>query len=88
MFIRDAIRKLLLTNMLTNTDIDELVSILKKEVGFTDISISGIPVSDTHIPTSSCRNNSFAKLISIKKPINICALYENAELNFNSNWNS
>lgn len=85
MFIRDAIRRLLANTTLSNTDIDELVSILKSEAGFTDVSVSGIPVSDTHIPTSSCHNNSFAKLISIKKPINICALYGEAELNFNPN---
>lgn len=85
MFIRDAIRRLLANTTLSNTDIGELVSILKSETGFTDVSVSGIPVSDTHIPTSSCHNNSFAKLISIKKPINICALYGDAELNFNPN---
>ncbi len=85
MFIRDAIRRLLANITLTDADISELILILKKEIGFTDIATIGIPVTDTHIPTSSTRNNSVAKLISIEKPINICALYKDAELNFDKN---
>lgn len=85
MFIRDAIRRLLANITLTDADISELILILKKETGFPNITISGIPVTNTHIPTLSTRNNSVAKLISIEKPINICALYKDAELNFDTN---
>ncbi|WP_165041354.1 AAA family ATPase [Dysgonomonas sp. ZJ709] len=85
MFIRDAIRRLLANITLTEADISELILILKKEIGFPAITISGIPVTDTHIPTSPTQINPVAKLISIKKPINICALYNDAELNFDTN---
>ena len=82
MFIRDAIRRLLENSSLTDTDIDELFQILKKQVGFSGIDIDAIPASDTHIPGTSNQTSSVAKLVSIANPINICALYKEAKLTF------
>ncbi len=41
-----------------------------------------LPALSSHIPTTSTLNNGSTKLLSIKKPINLCALYKDAELKF------
>ncbi len=42
-FLRDALRRLILSPALSATDIDELTELLKKEVGFTGITRMPIP---------------------------------------------
>ncbi len=81
-FFKDAIRRLLLANDLTHTDISELTLILKKEIGFTGISETAIAPTESDISSASLPTRVFAKLVSIKNPININALYDKAEIEF------
>lgn len=81
-FFKDAIRRLLLANDLTEMDISELTLILKKEIGFTGISETAIPPTESDISSASLPTRDFAKLVSIKNPININALYDKAEIEF------
>jgi energy-coupling factor transporter ATP-binding protein EcfA2 len=84
-FIRDALRRIVTTQNLTQSDIDELTALLKKEEGDTSVLISAIPLDDTHIPTSIATGLNYPRLISIKNPENICALYNQANLQFSNN---
>lgn len=84
-FIKDAVRRIILSPTITSNDIDELVLLVKKESGDTTIHLTAIPVDGTHIPTMANVGSSYPKLISIKDPINICALHNQGYLNFPNN---
>ena len=81
-FMRDAIRRLLNNHQLTETDVDESLLLLKKEVGFTGVELMAIPATIEDIPEQSHISNLFSKLVSINNPKNINALYDEAKLEF------
>lgn len=82
-FIKDALRRILITTNLTQTDINELVALVKKECGDNSITINAIPLDITHFPTTTI-NGSFPKLISLSNPINISALHNQGSLQFSN----
>jgi len=81
-FLKDALRRIISSSAITQTDITELVSLLKKENGDTTVTLNAIPINNTHIPTTVATGTVYPKLISIKDPINICALYNQGHLQF------
>lgn len=81
-FIKDALRRIISSSAITQTDITELVSLLKKENGDTSVTLNAIPIDNTHIPTFITTGTVYPKLISIKDPINICALHDQGHLQF------
>jgi energy-coupling factor transporter ATP-binding protein EcfA2 len=83
-FVRDALRRIITSQNLIQADYDELIQLLKKEEGDNSILISAIPLDSTHIPTSITSGVSYPRLISIKNPENICALYNQANLQFSN----
>ena len=84
-FIKDALRRIISNSSITQNDIDELVLLLKKENGDTSVSLNAIPINNTHIPTIVSAGTLYPKLISIKDPINICALHNQGHLQFPNN---
>jgi energy-coupling factor transporter ATP-binding protein EcfA2 len=83
-FVRDALRRLTTSTALTQNDIDELVQLVKKECGDTTITLSAIPLDNTHIPTTAATSGNYPKLISLSNPINICALHNRGGLAFSN----
>lgn len=81
-FLKDALRRIISSSSVTHTDIDELVSLVKKENGATSVTLNAIPIDNTHIPTSVATGTVYPKLISIKDPINVCALHNQGHLQF------
>jgi hypothetical protein len=84
-FLKDALRRIISSSTVTQTDIDELVLLLKKENGDTSVTLNAIPINNTHIPTAVATGTVYPKLISIKDPINICALHNQGHLQFLNN---
>jgi len=84
-FLKDALRRIISSSAITQADIDELVLLLKKENGDTSVTLSAISIDNTHIPTTITTGTVYPKLISIKDPINVCALYNQGHLQFPSN---
>jgi energy-coupling factor transporter ATP-binding protein EcfA2 len=84
-FIKDALRRIITNPLIHQNDIDELVWLLKKEKeGEIPLPLTPIPIDSSHIPTTISSINVFPKLISIKNPINICALHEQGHLQFSN----
>lgn len=81
-FIKDALRRIIVSQNLSQNDIDEITSLLKKEEGATDINLVSIPLNASHLPTNITSGLNYPKLISINNPENICALYDQANLEF------
>jgi energy-coupling factor transporter ATP-binding protein EcfA2 len=81
-FLKDALRRIISSSAITQTDIDELVLLLKKENGDTTVTLNAIPIDNTHIPTTVATGTVYPKLISIKDPINVCALHNQGHLQF------
>ena len=84
-FLKDALRRIISSSAITQADIDELVLLLKKENGDTTVTINAIPIDNTHIPTTVATDTVSTKLISIKDPINVCALNNQGHLQFPNN---
>jgi energy-coupling factor transporter ATP-binding protein EcfA2 len=84
-FIKDALRRIVSNSVITQNDIDELVLLLKKEKGDTSVAMTAIPFDNTHIPTAVSTGTPYPKLISIKDPVNICALHSQGHLQFANN---
>ncbi|MFM1755061.1 MAG: hypothetical protein RLZZ236_2000, partial [Bacteroidota bacterium] len=84
-FLKDALRRIVSSVVLTQTDIDELVLLLKKENGDSSILLNPIPIDYTHIPTTILSGSDYPKLICIKEPVNVCALYNQGYLEFPNN---
>jgi energy-coupling factor transporter ATP-binding protein EcfA2 len=82
LFIQDALRRIITSTTLTQNDIDELVQLVKKECGDTSITLTAIPLDNTHIPTTTATNGTYPRLISLSNPINICALHDQGSLQF------
>lgn len=82
LFLRDALRRIISNAVITQTDLTELVSLLKKENGSTDVYLNAIPIDHTHVPTTFSAGVVYPKLISIKDPINVCALHHQGHLQF------
>ncbi|HEX8546519.1 MAG TPA: hypothetical protein VF691_06115, partial [Cytophagaceae bacterium] len=83
-FVQDALRRLITSTILTQNDIDELVQLVKKECGDETITLGAIPLELTHLPTTTTASGNFPKLISLSDPVNICALYSQASLQFSN----
>jgi energy-coupling factor transporter ATP-binding protein EcfA2 len=81
-FLKDALRRIISSTTISQNDIDELVSLLKKENGDTSVILNAIPIDNTHIPTTVATGTIYPKLISIKDPINVCALHNQGHLQF------
>lgn len=81
-FIRDALRRIISNPTISSNDIEELVLLVKKENGDTTVAIDAIPFESIHIPTTTNIGGIYPKLISIKRPINICALHNEGCLQF------
>jgi len=81
-FLKDALRRIISSSAITQTDIDELVLLLKKENGDTTVTLNAIPIDNTHIPATVAIGTVYPKLISIKGPINVCALHDQGHLQF------
>lgn len=81
-FIKDTLRRIIVSQTLSQNDIDEITLLLKKEEGATNINLVSIPLDASHIPTSIASGLNYPKLISINNPENICALYDQANLEF------
>ncbi|WP_308775154.1 AAA family ATPase [uncultured Bilophila sp.] len=81
-FIKDALRRIILNPLITDQDINDIVSLIKKENGAMSITLNPIPISDAHIPNIANMGTSYPKLKGIKNPINICALHKESELHF------
>jgi energy-coupling factor transporter ATP-binding protein EcfA2 len=84
-FIKDALRRLINQPNMADSDIDELVLLLKKEVGFTGISLEAVSINANDIPSEVKQNRTVTKLLSIENPVNINALYSEAKLDFAEN---
>lgn len=83
-FVKDALRRILTSPVITTTDIDDLTDLLKKEVGVQGISKVSVPITIAHIPTTLTLTSNVARLLSIENPVNINALYNRAKLEFES----
>lgn len=83
-FLRDSLRRIITSTSLSNTDISELIELLKKDCGDETVSLNAIPFASSHIPTLSSSTNNFPKLINIKNPKNICALYDEGNIEFSN----
>lgn len=81
-FLKDALRRIISSSEITQTDIDELVLLLKKENGDNTVTLNAIPIDNTHIPATVATGTVYPKLISIKDPINVCALHNQGHLQF------
>lgn len=84
LFVRDALRRLITSTTITQSDIDELVELVKKDCGDTSITLNAIPLDSIHIPTTATINGNYPKLISLSNPINICALDNQGSLQFSN----
>lgn len=85
LFLKDALRRIITNTTITSVDIDELVLLLKKENGDNTVTLKAIPIDNTHVPSTTRSGTLYPKLISIKDPINICALHDLAHLQFPNN---
>lgn len=85
LFVQDALRRLITSTSLNQTDIDELVQLVKKECDDTSITLNPVPLDNTHIPTTTSTIGNYPKLISFSNPINICALHDQGGLQFSNN---
>ncbi len=83
-FVQDALRRLITSTTLTQTDIDELIQLVKRECGETTITLNPIPLDNTHIPIVTATTGIYPKLISLSNPINICALHNQGGLQFSN----
>ncbi|AJH14814.1 AAA family ATPase [Myroides profundi] len=84
-FIKDALRRIITSTHLTQTDFNEIADLVKKECGDNSITLNAIPLDITHFPTpSSTVNGSFPKLINLSNPINISALHSQGGLHFSN----
>lgn len=82
-FIRDALRRIISNPAISLNDIEELVLLVKKGNGDTTVTIGAIPFESIHIPTTTANTGGdYPKLISVKRPINICALHNDGNLQF------
>ena len=67
---------------MTETDLGEVLGMLKKEVGWTQDAFEPIPVSEGDIPATTSQNRKYFELSSLTKSSNINALYRDAKVEF------
>ncbi len=82
LFIKDALKRLLNKKHLEESDLNELLGILKKEVGWAQDAVQADVVSQGDIPQTISQDRKYLKLLSITKPSNINALYKEAKVEF------
>src|SRR5690606_20836814 len=85
LFVRDALRRIVTGSSVQQSDVDELVQLLKKENGDNRITLTALPLDDTHLPNNPSTAGSFPKIVGLKEPRNICALYDQGSLQFAEN---
>lgn len=83
-WVRDALRRLIQNQQISDVDINELYELLKKENTFTS-QLEPIFLLDTHLPSENISNESPTVILSLDNPKNIDALYSNASLTFAEN---
>jgi len=83
-FIKDALRRLITSTELSDSDINELVQLVKKECGDTSITLDSIPLDSTHLPNVITPSGSYPRINSLGKPRNICSLHDQGELEFSN----
>jgi len=83
-FIQDALRRLITSTTVLQSDIDELIELIKKECGDTTITLNAVPLNSSHIPATSVTTGSYPKLISLNNPVNISALHSQGSLQFSN----
>lgn len=81
MFVRDAVRRLLNNQSLSDLDYSEIKELLMKEHGFDNISLTPIPATTNDIPSINEPDNQI-KIEKIHSPHNINALYDKTSLQF------
>ncbi|MGJ8665168.1 MAG: AAA family ATPase [Patiriisocius sp.] len=81
-FTQDALRRIITSQSISISDIGELTQLHKKDEGDDTVTLVAVPLNNTHIPTASTTSIDYPKLISIKNPINISALHNEADLQF------
>ena len=82
LFFSDALRRIIQNPTISQNDIDELTSLLKKEEGLAGIALNSIPLNNTHLPTLVNTGVHYPKLLRVRRPQNIAALYNLADLQF------
>ncbi|MGZ9677520.1 AAA family ATPase [Flavobacterium sp. GNP001] len=82
LFFSDALRRIIQNPTLSQNDIDELTDLLKKEEGATGIILNPIPLNISHLPTTVNTGLQYPKLLRVRRPQNISALYNQADLQF------
>jgi len=81
-WIKDSLRRLIAQPQLNSKDLDEILLLLKKETGFTYITLNAIPLSNEHLPTSISNIGQPVLLLRIELPKNINALHPDSVLSF------
>ena len=69
-FMRDAIRRLLISPMLTELDVNAIKELVMKECGFKGIALNAIPAVETDIPMIN-NKDEYVRLKEISSPHNI-----------------
>lgn len=82
-FIRDAVRRILHSTLLTEQDTLEIKELLKKEHGFEGITLEPSFATEADVPTSTDTTNQI-KLKQISSPHNISALFASTALSFST----
>lgn len=82
LFIRDALRRIVTGSSIQQVDVDELVQLLKKENGDSRVTLAALPLDATHLPNTAPTTGNFPRIIGLKHPRNICALYDQGNLEF------
>lgn len=82
LFMKDALRRIMTQSNLTDKDIDELTLLVKKECGDTNINLNAIEFNSSHFPAITSPNSTYPKLFRLSNPNNICALDNQANLEF------
>ena len=83
-WVRDALRRLIQNQQISDVDINELYELLKKENSFTS-QLEPTFLLDTHLPSENVGKESPTVILSLENPKNIDALYSNASLTFAEN---
>lgn len=82
LFFSDALRRIIQNPTLSQNDIDELTDLLKKEEGAIGIILNPIALNSSHIPNAINTGIQYPKLLRVRRPQNISALYNQADLQF------
>ncbi len=82
LFMRNALKRLLNKTHLDETDLDQILGILKTEIGLEKNTSEVALLSADDIPAATNQDRRYYKILSLKKPSNINALYKEANIEF------